>query len=58
MGALPTVERTLLERYYLGDVTLDEAARSMGLSKSWGSRLHARAVQTLARDLRKLSIAA
>lgn len=58
MKQLPEVERTLLERYYMGDVTLDEASRSLGLSKSWGSRLHARAVQSLARDLKHLSAAA
>lgn len=50
---LPAQERTLIERHYFGGETLDEAAASLGLSKSWGSRLHARAIEAIARDLRK-----
>ena len=50
---LPDAERTLIERHYFSDETLDQAAASLGLSKSWGSRLHARAIDTLARELRK-----
>jgi RNA polymerase sigma factor for flagellar operon FliA len=51
---LPERERTLIERHYFGGETLDEAAASLGLSKSWGSRLHARAIESLTRELRKL----
>jgi RNA polymerase sigma factor for flagellar operon FliA len=50
---LPAQERTLVERHYFGGDTLDEAAASLGLSKSWGSRLHARAIETIARKLRQ-----
>jgi RNA polymerase sigma factor FliA len=50
---LPDAERTLVERHYFGDETLDQAAASLGLSKSWGSRLHARAIETIARELQK-----
>ena len=32
-------------------------AREIGLSKSWASRLHARALENLSRSLRKLQIA-
>jgi RNA polymerase sigma factor FliA len=46
-------ERTLIERHYFGDETLDAASASLGLSKSWGSRLHARAIESIARELRK-----
>jgi RNA polymerase sigma factor for flagellar operon FliA len=49
---LPDAERTLIERHYFGDETLDQAAASLGLSKSWGSRLHARAIERIARELR------
>jgi RNA polymerase sigma factor for flagellar operon FliA len=49
---LPDAERTLIERHYFGDETLDQAASSLGLSKSWGSRLHARAIDRIARELR------
>jgi RNA polymerase sigma factor for flagellar operon FliA len=48
---LPTSERAIVERHYFGDETLDQAAASLGLSKSWGSRLHARAIESLARHL-------
>jgi RNA polymerase sigma factor for flagellar operon FliA len=50
---LPQQERTLVERHYFGGDTLDDAAASLGLSKSWGSRLHARAIETIARKLRQ-----
>jgi RNA polymerase sigma factor for flagellar operon FliA len=50
---LPDAERTLVERHYFGDETLDQAAASLGLSKSWGSRLHARAIDAIAKELRK-----
>jgi RNA polymerase sigma factor for flagellar operon FliA len=53
VGRLPEAERTLIERHYFGDETLDHAAASLGLSKSWGSRLHARAIERIARELRK-----
>jgi DNA-directed RNA polymerase specialized sigma subunit len=42
-----------VERHYFGDETLDQAAASLGLSKSWGSRLHARAIETIARELKR-----
>jgi RNA polymerase sigma factor for flagellar operon FliA len=51
VSRLPDAERTLIERHYFGDETLDQAAASLGLSKSWGSRLHARAIETIAREL-------
>ncbi len=49
---LPDPERRLLTRHYFDEVTLDEAARELGLSKSWASRLHARGIETLARMFR------
>lgn len=44
----PEAERTLLQKHYFEDCTLEEAGRSLGLSKSWASRLHARAIANLA----------
>ena len=49
----PDAERTLLTRHYFDDVTMDEAARELGLSKSWASRLHARAIEGLAKSLKR-----
>ncbi len=48
----PDAERTLLERHYFDDVTFEQAAKELGLSKSWASRLHARAIESLAKTLR------
>ena len=44
---LPARERQLMELYYYGGKNLEEAGESMGLSKSWACRLHARAIQLL-----------
>ncbi|HSE42857.1 MAG TPA: sigma-70 family RNA polymerase sigma factor [Acidobacteriota bacterium] len=47
LGKLSKNERTLIELYYYQDLTLEEAATKLGLSKSWASRLHARALSKL-----------
>jgi RNA polymerase sigma factor for flagellar operon FliA len=54
---LPEVERQLLERHYFDDVTFEDAARELGLSKSWASRLHARAIEAVTRGLRRAKVA-
>ena len=50
---LPDQERTLVQKHYFGGETLDQAAASLGLSKSWGSRLHARALEAIGNELRR-----
>ena len=52
----PDQERQLLRRIYFDDLTIDEAARELGLSKSWGSRLHARAIEGLQRSLKRARV--
>ncbi len=52
----PENERTLLERHYFEDVTFEQAAGEIGLSKSWASRLHARAIEAVARELKRTGI--
>lgn len=52
----PDAERKLLERHYFDGVTFEEAATEIGLSKSWASRLHARALEAVARDLKHANI--
>ncbi|WP_394827044.1 sigma-70 family RNA polymerase sigma factor [Pendulispora albinea] len=52
----PENERTLLERHYFDGVTFEQAAAEIGLSKSWASRLHARAIEAIARELRRTGI--
>jgi RNA polymerase sigma factor FliA len=49
--SLPEKERQLMELYYFGGKTLEEAGLSIGLSKSWASRLHTRAVDLLRKEL-------
>jgi RNA polymerase sigma factor for flagellar operon FliA len=44
---LPEKERKLLQGYYFGGKTLEEAGAEIGQSKSWASRLHARAIERL-----------
>jgi RNA polymerase sigma factor FliA len=47
LAKLPEKERQLMELYYFADMNLQDAGRKLGLSKSWASRLHARAVNHL-----------
>ena len=47
LGRLPERERTLVLAHYQDDQTLQDAGAAMGLSKSWASRLHARAIDRL-----------
>jgi len=53
---LPDAERTLLQRHYFDDVTFEQAAAELGLSKSWASRLHTRAVEAVARSLKRARV--
>jgi len=52
VAGLPDQERTMIQQHYFEGRRLDEAAASLGLSKSWGSRLHTRAIESIARALR------
>jgi RNA polymerase sigma factor FliA len=56
IAELPTAERQLLERHYFDDVTFEDAARELGLSKSWASRLHARGIEAVTRGLRRAKV--
>ncbi len=47
LQSLPDKERRLLEMFYFEDKSLAEAGAALGLSKSWSSRLHARAIDLL-----------
>ncbi len=47
VAKLPAKERRLMELYYFADMNLEAAGRKLGLSKSWASRLHTRAVNHL-----------
>lgn len=45
--SLDEKERKLVKMYYFQNKTLEEAGEELGLSKSWTSRLHARALEVL-----------
>ena len=47
LAELPEVERTLVERHYWEGRDLRAAGEELGMSKSWASRLHARALGRL-----------
>lgn len=53
LASLPEKERRLLELYYFEDRSLLDAGAALGLSKSWASRLHARAVTLLKEALER-----
>jgi RNA polymerase sigma factor FliA len=47
LNHLSEKERSLIQYYYYQDFTLEQAATKLGLSKSWASRLHSRALSKL-----------
>lgn len=44
---LPERERMVIQAHYIDDRNLDEIGKELGLSKSWMSRLHAKALDQL-----------
>jgi RNA polymerase sigma factor for flagellar operon FliA len=50
--ALPADEAELVRRHYLHGERFDHVAQELGLSKSWASRLHTRAMTRLTKRLR------
>jgi RNA polymerase sigma factor for flagellar operon FliA len=55
IGELPREEAELVRRHYLEGARFDHVAAELGLSKSWASRLHTRALTRLAKRLRGVS---
>lgn len=56
MNTRPEAERRLLELYYLEGHTFEKAAAELGLSKSWASRLHTRAIDGVTKELKKRGV--
>jgi RNA polymerase sigma factor FliA len=52
IAELPKEEAELVRRHYLEGERFDEVAKDLGLSKSWASRLHTRAIKRLTEKLR------
>jgi RNA polymerase sigma factor FliA len=57
LDSLPDKERRLIELYYYEDKSLADAGAELGLSKSWSSRLHARAITLLKEALERAGVA-
>jgi RNA polymerase sigma factor FliA len=55
--SLPPDEGKLIRAAYFEGLTLQEAGRRLGISKSWATRLHTRALQRLARALKLQGLA-
>jgi RNA polymerase sigma factor for flagellar operon FliA len=47
LASLPERERELLEAVYFGGATIEQAGARLGLSKSWASRMHAKALSRM-----------
>ena len=45
IGELPDDERQVIEEIYFKHLTIVEVSRNLGVSKSWGSRLHAKSIK-------------
>lgn len=54
VARLPSTERALVEGHYLGGQTIEQAAVAAGVKVSWGSRLLARAIESMAQEVRQL----
>jgi RNA polymerase sigma factor FliA len=52
LDVLPERERTLVEAVYFGGATIEEAGAKLGLSKSWASRMHGKALERLKKSFR------
>lgn len=55
IDSLPEKEKKLIKMYYFQNRTLEEAGERLELSKSWTSRLHARALELLFKRIRMLA---
>ncbi len=53
LSRLPEEEATLVRRHYFEGEPFEAVARDLGLSRSWASRLHTRAIERLGRRLRR-----
>lgn len=55
LASLPESERAIIEQHYFAGHSLVDAGSALGFSKSWASRLHARALVALRSSLQDLA---
>lgn len=53
IDSLPSTEKRLIKMYYFQNRTLEEIGERLGLSKSWASRLHAKALSMLLKKIKQ-----
>lgn len=53
VAKLPDRERSLVEPIHFHGLTLEQAAASVGVSRSWAHRVHVRALEIMQRELRR-----
>ena len=56
ISTLPEKEKLLIMMYYFQNRTLEEVGEKLGLSKSWTSRLHARALALMFKRIRNRAL--
>jgi RNA polymerase sigma factor for flagellar operon FliA len=56
LNKLPEINRTVLEGFYFGGLTLDQIGAKLGLSRSWVCRLHAKSLAMLRKQLADSSL--
>jgi RNA polymerase sigma factor for flagellar operon FliA len=56
VASLPDDERRFINYVYFDGLSLQEAGSRLGFSKSWASRMHARILEKLAGDIRRLDM--
>ena len=54
---LPEESAQLIRETYFGGLSMEAAASKLGVSKSWASRMHAKALQVLGERLRRMGFA-
>lgn len=52
INSLPSIEKKLIKMYYFQNKTLEEVGEELKMSKSWTSRLHARALGMLLKKVK------
>lgn len=57
INSLPETEKKLIKMYYFQNRTLEEVGAELGLSKSWTSRLHAKALELLLEKIKLKAVA-
>ncbi len=58
MNRLPRREQELIRAHYFQDDSLQHIGRRLGVTRSWASRLHARAIDHLRRSMATVGVAA